>query len=188
MRNFVLIAICLFVLGVGCKTTKLKTELQNTTVSSEKLEKTSQTVVDEVKKTEIKTIDKSTTQEVTIWEANTKVFSAPDSIGKQHLLSETNTKGKSVKGEQKNVEASKKDSSNVSKKTHITDKLNINVKAKNKIKGDKEEEIKSPVWVSVGVVIGITGLVFLLFLFLKKVDFITKIIALWKKIIKLLPW
>lgn len=160
-----IIFLLLFCFAFSCKTTKTKTEFQTGTNTASKLDVSASSASMVVKRSEAKTIDKSTSKKVTTWEANTKVFSAPDSTGKQHLQSETNTKGQTVEGEQKNMESSKKDSVGSSNKSDVVDKSKIKASTKAKAKENKKEEIKSPAWFNwtalVWLVLG-CGLVFVL--------------------------
>lgn len=161
MKHIIFLLLICF--AFGCKTTRTKTELQVETNAAAKLDVSASTASTEVKKAEVKTIDKSTSQKVTTWEANTKVFSAPDSTGKQHLQSETNAKGKTVEGEQKNVESNKKDSVGSSNKSDVIDKSKINAKAKANEKVDIEEKTAFPfrlVLSIVGVAAGVLAIAF----------------------------
>ncbi len=141
-----IIFLLLFVFAFSCKTTRTKTELQVETNAAARFDVSSSTASTEVKVSGVKIIDKSTSQKVTTWEANTKVFSAPDSTGKQHLQSETSAKGQTVEGEQKNIESNKKDSSNVSNKSISSDNSKLKTSVTTKTKTDKKEEVKTPSW------------------------------------------
>lgn len=164
-----IIFLFLFVLAVyGCKTTKLKTERVTTSTASAKLDISTTTATTDVKKSASILIDSNFTNEITEWETNIKTFSAPDSLGKQHTTSETNTKGSTKKTKQNNMKQAHADSSVVTSKTNIIDKSKVKANAKTKAKGNKEEEIKSPAWVSIGVIVGIVGLLFLVYLILKR--------------------
>lgn len=152
----------------GCKTVKTKAEVQTDVQTTANLDVKSAAISVQSKIATETNVDKSSLAEVTEWNTNIKTYSVPDSTGKQYTTSESNTTGKTTMGKKNDINTSKKDSSNVSSQTNVKDNSKLLQSTSSKTTENKKEEVKSPVWISLGIILVIAGLLFLVFLVLKR--------------------
>jgi len=128
------------------------------------------------------TADKGTTNE-TVEETNTTTkLSAPDSTGKQYPTEINTTNRKITRGENKNLITDLSNKSDVTNKTDIQDKskLKTNTSLKDKVKAQtdikssdkKTEEIKTPGWVYVAIIVLSVAFLLIVYLILKRFNLI----------------
>ena len=118
------------------------------------------------------TVDKSNSDETIIEESETTSFSDPDSTGKQHMTSKTNTKRTTKRGEQKNLTTDAHLKKSVDNKSQASDKSNYKSDTSVKDKGKRNKsdksllvttsEIKLPDWVIFIISLAVGGVAFFL--------------------------
>lgn len=126
----------------------------------------------------IKTIANDSVDETIDDESTITNFSKPDSTGKQYKTSTTTDKKTIHRGEKKNLNTSTENKSNTDSQAKVSDKSDFKTDASLIDKGKSDssqktnakvtQEMKTPGWVSVAVLVFIFGIIALIYTILKR--------------------
>lgn len=112
--------------------------------------------------------DKGRVNEITEELSTTTVFTLPDTAGKQYPAQQTTTKRTTRRNDDRNVNTVTESKQTADSETIASKKNEIKTNASVNAKTNEKTEIKAPQWMLLGVILGVVGLLFLVFLVLKR--------------------